>query len=288
MNLFLRAIGALTILSCLTSCADLRFYKDEKGESPTLFKYYGTAPHLLISSAAPNAPPTATIIWLPDRDDVTYIKFRPGIGQHKFDVTVSNGMLSSIGNQGDTKIAETLGAVAQLMTAKAQLITAKDEAAAKALEAKGYCQLTDELREGGSTLARVADELQADVIEPAVRLKYVLDSQRVKLEALRRKAQSAAEALKAEAAKDPAARKPCSDTANAVRALLQGWTEVRLDAPGKGEGEVISKKFETLRLDVIAVIVSLDPATAAAGAFQLYKIIPTGSTTTLVPAIIRR
>lgn len=120
------SLCCISLLTSLCSCASVEFYKDEALTERTALQYFRAKPHLLVSRTGPDDDASASIQYLPDFDHPTYIKFIPGIGSHNFKTDLSNGMLTSFGQEGDTKIADVLASVAGLVTARAALVSAKE------------------------------------------------------------------------------------------------------------------------------------------------------------------
>ena len=118
-------------VAATTGCARVKFYSDANMKKQTALRYYGAKPYLLVARGSENLPTTVTIVYLPDPADITYAKFKPGMGSHKFSVALSNGMLTNYGQEGDPKVAEGLNAIASLITAKGALISAEPKAQTK-------------------------------------------------------------------------------------------------------------------------------------------------------------
>lgn len=283
--------------SCLalTSCATVKFYKDEKLTEKTALRYYTAKPYLLVGSNSPDASPTAAVLYLPDKTDPTYVKFVPGVGSHNFSVGLSNGMLTSYGQQGDTKTAETLGAVAALLTAKAALITARKPGALDALpvETEGGaagCPITEQqFREHSQMLGTIADELQTHILNIG-KNPFTVGIERKKLEQLKVDLGATSKYLKDQGdIADISARDPCKKIGDRIRSILQAWDDVRLDAPSSNSGQVVRDNYETLRLHIVSTADAIDrPEPALTPAFELYEIIVTKDATTLRPARIQK
>lgn len=76
--------------------------------------YYDPKPYLLVSITG-DCVSTATVLVLPD--EKKSLKLIPGYGSAELSVSLSNGMITSVGQKTDTKIPETIGAIAGLATA---------------------------------------------------------------------------------------------------------------------------------------------------------------------------
>ncbi len=101
----------LTVFLGVFGCAHIDF----GGDGMT---YYDPMPYLFVSTTK-ECVTTATVITIPETKKV--MKFVPGIGSSDLSATLSNGMIAAVGQKSDTKIPETISAVAGLATAGATL-----------------------------------------------------------------------------------------------------------------------------------------------------------------------
>ncbi|TKB58829.1 MAG: hypothetical protein E8D49_10550 [Nitrospira sp.] len=101
-------LGASTVLG---GCAGLDF--GEQGIS-----FYEPKPYLFVS-VNKDCVSTATLISLPG--DRKFVKFKSGYGSSDLSVAFSNGILTNAGQKVDTKVPETITAIASLGTAIAAL-----------------------------------------------------------------------------------------------------------------------------------------------------------------------
>ena len=76
--------------------------------------YYDSKPYLFVSTTK-ECISTATVVMIPEAEKV--MKFTSGYGSADLSATLSNGMIASVGQKTDTKIPETLTAIASLGTA---------------------------------------------------------------------------------------------------------------------------------------------------------------------------
>lgn len=105
-----RLIELLSAVSFLTGCAGLTFGP----ESTNALTFYDPKPYLFISTTT-DCVSTATIISVPEtKKGVT---FNSGYGTADLSISLSGGMITSVGQKTDTKIPETLNSVATLATA---------------------------------------------------------------------------------------------------------------------------------------------------------------------------
>ena len=70
---------------------------------------------------APNCSTAASVLMLPGRK--REMRLHAGYGSADLSATFENGMVASIGQKTDTKVPETLGAVADLATSVARFTT---------------------------------------------------------------------------------------------------------------------------------------------------------------------
>ena len=121
-----RLVESFAAVSLLTGCAALTFGP----ESMNALTYYDPKPYLFISTTA-DCVSTATIISVPETKKG--VSFNSGYGTSDLSITLSGGMIASVGQKTDSKIPETLSSVATLATAVGGLArsAAPQEAACK-------------------------------------------------------------------------------------------------------------------------------------------------------------
>ncbi|HED36143.1 MAG TPA: hypothetical protein ENJ08_18260 [Gammaproteobacteria bacterium] len=96
------SIIVITSAISVSGCASIDF--EGKG-----IAYYDTVPHLFVSTPC-KGPITATVVALPGKKRT--MKFNSGYGSSELSATFSNGMLVSVGQKTDSKIPETITALA--------------------------------------------------------------------------------------------------------------------------------------------------------------------------------
>jgi hypothetical protein len=121
-----RLVESFAVVSLLTGCAGLTFGP----ESTNALTYYDPKPYLFISTTA-DCVNTATIISVPETKKG--VSFNSGYGTADLSITLSGGMITTVGQKTDSKIPETLSSVATLATAVGGLArsTAPKEGACK-------------------------------------------------------------------------------------------------------------------------------------------------------------
>jgi hypothetical protein len=102
--------GIVTVATLLAGCAELQF-------SNGGLTYYDPVPALLVSTTCDSEKPTvttttATVLVLPGT--MRTLKLKNGFGSSNLNATLSNGMITSVGQESDSKIPDTLTAIAGL------------------------------------------------------------------------------------------------------------------------------------------------------------------------------
>jgi len=151
-------IIGLTIL-VFTGCAPVKFYSNSELTVSTGLKYYTSKPFILVEKdLASGNISKATVIYLPDLGNPQFINVKGGIGSKKLDLKLTDGSISTFGLDSDTKIAESLNALASLISKGTSAIT--DLTALKALPQTAAAPTITELYEvfigpAGTTLKKV-------------------------------------------------------------------------------------------------------------------------------------
>jgi hypothetical protein len=99
----------LVVFLLVSGCAHIDF----GGDGMT---YFDPKPYLFVSTTK-ECVTTATVVTIPEAKKV--MKFVSGYGSAELSATLSNGMIASVGQKTDTKIPETISAIASLGTATA-------------------------------------------------------------------------------------------------------------------------------------------------------------------------
>lgn len=117
------AIAGLIILA-LTGCAPVKFYSNPGLTEKSGLKYYTVKPYLQVEKdPVNNSIIKATVIYLPDLSNPQYMVINDGLGSRKVDLKLTDGSINTLGVTTDTKIAETLEAMAALISKSAAAIT---------------------------------------------------------------------------------------------------------------------------------------------------------------------
>ncbi len=115
MNKYSRILVAGFSAVYLSSCAGMTFNATAQSDALT---YYEIKPYLLLTITK-DCVPSASVLSLPGT--LRSVSFNNGYGTADLSVSLSNGMITSVGQKTDSKIPETITAVAGLATAASKL-----------------------------------------------------------------------------------------------------------------------------------------------------------------------
>ena len=122
-NPFFRLLAGIIILA-VSGCSSVQFYSDYQLTKKSGLKYYTSKPFLLIERDASNLSIVkATIVYLPDLENPQYIAMKNGMGSKKLDVKLSEGSITTLGLDSDSKIEESIAALASLVSKTATAVT---------------------------------------------------------------------------------------------------------------------------------------------------------------------
>jgi hypothetical protein len=151
----IKGLAGLVVLCVLgfSGCARVALYSDEQLKGPeTGFRVYYPKPYLLVAqTGSKDNPVQASVVYLPDQKNVRYAKLKSGYGTAELSLAFQNGMLTNVGQKTDTKIPETISAIAGLATAAKGLMP----------QAANYREISIKLKsvsEGLSVQLRKAEE----------------------------------------------------------------------------------------------------------------------------------
>jgi hypothetical protein len=127
MKMQVKRLAGLLVIVCvvaLSGCSRVAIYKNEALEgAATGVKFYYPKPYLLVArTGAKDNPVQVSVIYLPDQSQAFYAELKSGYGSADLSLTLQNGMLTNIGQKTDTKIPETVTALAGMATAAKGLI----------------------------------------------------------------------------------------------------------------------------------------------------------------------
>lgn len=104
----------LPVLLVSSSCARMAVFSDPELKTRTAVRVYSSTPYVLVARGGEEKPTVVSIVHLPDLQNPQFIRFYSGLGSQKSSLAMSNGILTSLGFESDSKIPETIGAVAGL------------------------------------------------------------------------------------------------------------------------------------------------------------------------------
>lgn len=114
MNHLLKPISLVILVFFAAGCAQVKFYSEANLKTETGLQYFEAKPFLLVIKKKKDEA-DAQIIYLPDKTKPQFAKFSPGFGSHKFSVNVANGILTSYGQEADSKIPELIQSMTGLL-----------------------------------------------------------------------------------------------------------------------------------------------------------------------------
>lgn len=103
-------------------CASVQFYSDSGLTQKTGLKVCPAKPYLLVEyNPGKDKTPKTTLLWLPDMANPQYVKLTSGFGSNEMKLAFKNGCLDTYGITTDTKIPESINALAYLMSKTADV-----------------------------------------------------------------------------------------------------------------------------------------------------------------------
>ena len=99
----------------------------------------------------------ASIVYLPDKSEKRYAFMRAGYGSSQLSISLNNGMLTSIGQNTDPKIPETLTAIGSLATSLATVRAADSGEKSSSTSVESVDLYEIEVVEGKITLRKVTE-----------------------------------------------------------------------------------------------------------------------------------
>ena len=112
----LKTIVVLAILPFI-SCAPVRFSANQGLTDKTGLKFYTVKPFLQVErELETNRIVKATVLYLPDLAHPQYMAVKDGFGSRKVDIKLTDGAINTFGFTSDTKVAESIDALAALLS----------------------------------------------------------------------------------------------------------------------------------------------------------------------------
>lgn len=111
----MKILSFLLFLGILVSgCASVEFYSEDDLKGKAALKFYNSHPYFLVTNPSSDSS-SVSVIYLPDLENPTYVKPKNGIGTAKLELSLKNGMLTSFGNEVDSKVPETIESAASVL-----------------------------------------------------------------------------------------------------------------------------------------------------------------------------
>jgi hypothetical protein len=98
-----------------TGCAHISFHDPANPSRDVGLEYYKLKLYLLVTSTKDGTK--GEILTLPDLTQPRYALLHPGYGSSNLSIKLSNGVITDVGQNVDTKIPETITALGSLATA---------------------------------------------------------------------------------------------------------------------------------------------------------------------------
>lgn len=178
-NLALTAIA--TGATLLSGCAGVDIYSDAALTKKTGIAIYAPKPYLLVArTEAKDKPMDISIIYLPDETRVSYAVPKSGFGSSKLTMALTNGQLTSFGQDTAFKMEDLAGPLAAIMTANAG--ASKTRAEADAIRHELHGADTVKAGQGVTTIASdMAARIKSGALSGLTKsdLDIVVNAQRV-------------------------------------------------------------------------------------------------------------
>jgi hypothetical protein len=169
-----KTFSLIALSGLLSGCAGVDFYRNPDLSSPTGIPInYGAKPHLLIVRTNNKEKPVeVSIEYITDPDKVVYAKPKSGFGSSNLTMGLTNGQLTSFGQQTDLKISDLITSLGGFITARAG--ASKTEAESRQID-RATEQAADETTAAGTRIKEIGGDLSAEVKNN--KLKGFIDSE---------------------------------------------------------------------------------------------------------------
>lgn len=156
-----KAAFLVAAATAISGCAGVSFYSDPGLKNKTGIPVYAPKPYLLVArTGAKDKPVEVSVIYLNDTSKVIYAKPQSGLGSAKLTLALTNGQMTSFGQDTDTKVPE-------LITALSGMVTARAGAEKVEAEARKILSDIEQSADFATTGAKV--KVVADDIEDAIK-----------------------------------------------------------------------------------------------------------------------
>lgn len=233
----------------LSGCGSVDIYDDPTLKHEVGVEFYLPKPYLMVVRGKEKTD--ASVIYMPDQHRPRYAKFTAGWGSSELSLSLSNGMLASIGQKTDSKIPETLTAIGSLATAAATAGATMGLFAAPKIDIATVDSTL--LTQHANTLGTLLDQAEKE----GVLLKQELDAGRTAVKQLK----EAAVTVKTD-------RKAAVDK---IQKALDELDKIRTTGVGEGPDAKLIADITQLKAIIKAFQATLLP-TAKVESVELYEI----------------
>lgn len=273
-------LAATAAVSMLASCAGFEIYRDPalKGEK-TGVPFYTQKPYVLVSrTGAKDKPVDIQLIYITDHTEPYYVKARSGLGSNNLTLGLSNGMLTSFGQQTDPKLTELIGAIAGVPNSFATASKTRAEAA-KLVTETGLLELqSSNLVSIAAKVDVAADDLQSLQNSKGYSDAFILPSQQAAIESVKRNLKILAGKMRA-----PQAERNRPDLIKQLEAESKNLAAVSAPVPFPASEPAYSKwtALRAVQGALAEIIAEAKPKDAPAPTLTLYEVVIDASGTRL-------
>lgn len=159
------AIALVLLAIGLAGCSRLTFYPDPAMKQDEVgLKAYYSKPYILIARDGTAKVTSVSVVYLPDLEHPVYARAISGYGSANLTLAFSNGMITSFGQQTDSKIPETLTALGGLDTAIATARKTRAETVALEKQSGDFGKYAGHLKTIAADLRLLVDMDTAKVL----------------------------------------------------------------------------------------------------------------------------
>lgn len=163
MRVLLLAFCLLGLMTA-TGCSRLSFYPDPEMTNEVGLKAYYPKPYVLVARDGTAKVTSVSVVYLPDLEHPVYAKAHSGYGSANLTLALSNGVITSFGQQTDTKIPETVTSLAGLDTALATAVKTRAEAANLRKQSGSFGKNAEPLKQVASDLRKLVNDDVGNVL----------------------------------------------------------------------------------------------------------------------------
>ena len=264
-----KGLAAAVSLFLLGGCAGLKFFPDEGMQQAEVgLKTYYSKPYVLVARDGTSKITSVSVVYLPDLEHPVYAQARSGYGSANLTLAFSNGMLTSFGQQTDTKIPDTLTAFGGLQTSLATALKTR-------VEAQQLEKQSGDFGKYAPQLANIAKDLRTLVLDDK---GHVLsENSRISLGTNAATLDGLASnfAAPGAAARADSLTKDLGDVSKAVGAIKPPADQLSED------GKKIISRLTGLQKELSDIVGELKPKPADPPALSLYEVVMKNGVTSL-------